>query len=135
MVMRNAQVRRYLWEIRDFLPCSSKEKREILNKIKGIIATAALETPEMTYKILVDRFGTPQQIAASYVDEMDTSELLRKLRIKKKIIAVVCATAAIILAIWVGVVVTATQKHYGEMNGYFEEYIIITEDNPDIGGE
>ena len=135
MVMRNAQVRKYLREIQESLPCTGKAKRGITRKINGMIDNAILEEPDLTYEMLVKRFGTPQQIAASCVDEMETPELLKKLRIKKKIIAVVCATAAIILAIWVGVVTTATLDHYSEMNGYFEEYIIITEDNPDNGGE
>ena len=135
MVMRNAQVRRYLREIQGCIPCHGKAKYEILRKIKGMIRAALSDAPEMSYEMLVARFGTPQQIAASYVDELDTPELLKKLRMRNKIIAIVCATAAIILAIWVGVVVTATRAHYSQMNGYFEEYIIITEDNPDNGGE
>ena len=135
MMMHNAQARRYLREIQECLPCAGKVKRGITRKINGMIDDAMLDESDLTYEMLVKRFGTPQQIAASYVDEMDTPELLRKLRIKKKIFAVVCATAAIILAIWIGVVVTATRSHYSQMNGYFEEYIIITEDNPDIGGE
>ena len=135
MMMHNAQARRYLREIQECLPCAGKVKRGITRKINGMIDDAMLDESDLTYEMLVKRFGTPQQIAASYVDEMDTPELLRKLRIKKKIFAVVCATAAIILAIWIGVVVTAPRSHYSQMNGYFEEYIIITEDNPDIGGE
>lgn len=135
MVMRNAQVRRYLREIQGCIPCHGKAKYEILRKIKGMIRAALSDAPEMSYEMLVERFGTPQQIAASYVDELDTPELLKKLRLRNKIIAIVCATAAIILAIWVGVVVTATQKHYGEMNGHIVEVITITEDNPDNGGE
>ena len=127
MVMRNAQMQQYLREIRGCIPCTGKAKREILGKIKAMISAAVSDTPDMTYEMLVERFGTPQQIAASYVDEMDTPELLRKLRMRNKIIAIVCATAAIILAIWVGVVVTATRAHYNSMNGYFEEYVIVDE--------
>ena len=127
MVMRNAQVRRYLREIRSCIPCYGKAKYEILRKIKGMIRAAISDVPGMTYEMLVARFGTPQQIAASYVDELDTPELLKKLRMRNKIIAIVCATAAIILAIWVGVVVTATRAHYNSMNGYFEEYVIVDE--------
>ena len=127
MAMRNAQARQYLREIRGCIPCYGKAKYEILRKIKGMIRVALSEEPEMSYEMLVARFGTPQQIAASYVDELDTLELLKKLRMRNKIIAIVCATAAIILAIWVGVVVTATRAHYSQMNGYFEEYVVVDE--------
>ena len=127
MVMRNAQARQYLREIRGCIPCHGKAKYEILRKIKGMIRAALSDAPEMSYEMLVARFGTPQQIAASYVDELDTLELLKKLRMRNKIIAIVCATAAIILAIWVGVVVTATRAHYSQMNGYFEEYVVVDE--------
>ena len=127
MAMRNAQARQYLREIRGCIPCYGKAKYEILRKIKGMIRAALSEEPEISYELLVARFGTPQQIAASYVDELDTLELLKKLRMRNKIIAIVCATAAIILAIWVGVVVTATRAHYSQMNGYFEEYVVVDE--------
>lgn len=127
MAMRNAQARQYLREIRGCIPCYGKAKYEILRKIKGMIRAALSDAPEMSYEMLVARFGTPQQIAASYVDELDTLELLKKLRMRNKIIAIVCATAAIILAIWVGVVVTATRAHYSQMNGYFEEYVVVDE--------
>ena len=135
MVICNAQVRQYLREIRSCIPCHGKAKYEILRKIKGMIKDAVVDEPELSYEMLVERFGTPQQIAASYVDELDTPELLKKLRLRNMIFAVVCATAAIILAIWVGVVTTATLSHYNSMNGYFEEVITITEDNPDNGGK
>ena len=127
MVMCNAQARRYLREIRSCIPCHGRVKSEILQKINGMIRSALSEEPEMSYDMLVARFGTPQQIAASYVDELDTPELLKKLRVRNKVIAIVCATAAIILAIWIGVVVTATRAHYNSMNGYFEEYVVVDE--------
>ena len=127
MAMRNAQARQYLREIRGCIPCYGKAKYEILRKIKGMIRAALSDAPEMSYEMLVARFGTPQQIAASYVDELDTPELLKELRVRNKVIAIVCATAAIILAIWIGVVVTATRAHYNSMNGYFEEYVVVDE--------
>ena len=135
MMMHNAQARRYLREIQESLPCTGKAKRGITRKINGMIDDAMLDEPDLTYEMLVKRFGTPQQIASSYVDEMETPELLKKLRIKKKIFAVVCATAAIILAIWIGVVVTATQAHYNSMNSFGVETITITERITDNGGE
>ena len=135
MMMHNAQERRYLREIQESLPCTGKVKRGITRKINGMIDDAMLDESDLTYEMLVKRFGTPQQIASSYVDEMDTPELLRKLRIKKKVFAVVCATAAIILAIWIGVVVTATQAHYNSMNSFGVETITITERITDNGGE
>ena len=135
MMMHNAQARRYLREIQECLPCTGKVKRGITRKINGMIDDAMLDESDLTYEMLVKRFGTPQQIASSYVDEMDTPELLRKLRIKKKVFAVVCATAAIILAIWIGVVVTATQAHYNSMNSFGVETITITERITDNGGE
>lgn len=135
MMMHNAQARRYLREIQESLPCTGKAKRGITRKINGMIDDAMLDEPDLTYEMLVKRFGTPQQIASSYVDEMETPELLKKLRIKKKIFAVVCATAAIILAIWIGVVVTATQAHYNSMKSFGVETITITERITDNGGE
>lgn len=74
---QNWYVRRYVRAVSGFLPCSGKVKKPLLDAlraqaeeyIEGGGDAAALE----------QRFGMPQQVAAAWVDEMDTSELLAEL--------------------------------------------------------
>lgn len=118
MGKHNSAARRYLREIRGWLPCSRKLKRGILEKIGNTITEYLSGNPAASYTELTARFGTPQQIAASYVDEMGSGELLRDLRIKRKIMWVLVATAAVLIFLWAGLVVASYVDHTQNMNGY-----------------
>lgn len=117
MGKHNSAARRYLREIRGWLPCSRKLKRDILEKIGNTITDYLSENPTAPYTELTARFGTPQQIAASYVDEMETGELLRDLRIRKKIVQIITAVAVAVVMLWLGVVSIALFEHNSQMNG------------------
>lgn len=76
------------------------------------------ENPNADYAAIEQRFGTPQQIAASCIEEMDAQELTLQLRIRKTIVRIVAATALVLVLLWAGVVVTALIRHVKAMNGY-----------------
>ena len=116
MINRNA--RRYLRQVRTWLPCSGTMKRQIMEKIRSSISRFLEEEPSADYDSIVSRFGTPQQIASAYVDEQDTEVLLRKLRIKRRIVAAVCCTAAACVAIWLSVALAAYVQSQIDQDGY-----------------
>ena len=109
---------RYLWKVRGWLPCSGKLKREIMARIKTVLNDYLNDHPNADFAELSHRFGTPQQIAASYIEEMNVQDLLKRLRIRKKIICIVIATALTLVLLWAGVVITALIRHIKDMNGY-----------------
>lgn len=75
------------------------------------------------------RFGKPQQIAASCIEEMSTPELTQQLRIKKKILYIIGATALIIILLWAGFVLAAVIDTHRSINGYgqYGEVTVIEE--------
>lgn len=109
---------RYLWKVRGWLPCSGKLKREIMARIKTVLNDYLNDHPDADFAELSHRFGTPQQIAASYIEEMNVQDLLKQLRIRKKIICIVVATALTLVSLWAGVVITALIRHVKAMDGY-----------------
>lgn len=114
----NSAVRRYLWQVHGWLPCSGKLKREILRRIGESIAQFLSENPEASYEALAERFGSPRQIAATYVDEMGTDELLRDLRVRRRIVGMIAATAVAVVCLWAGLVTASYLDHVNGMNGY-----------------
>lgn len=116
MINRNA--RRYLRQVRTWLPCGGTMKRQIMEKIRSSISRFLEEEPSADYDSIVFRFGTPQQIASAYVDEQDTEVLLRKLRIKRRIVAAVCCTAAACVVIWLSVALAAYVQSQIDQDGY-----------------
>lgn len=50
--------------------------------------------------MLLSRFVSPQQIASTYVDEAETGELLRMLRVCRKTVMIVNVAAVIVVSIF-----------------------------------
>lgn len=118
MGKHNGARRRYLWEIRGWLPCSGKLKRGILKRIENTVLEYLIENPEASYEDLTERFGVPQQIAATYVEEMGTNELLRDLRIRRRIVRAVTVAALSVVILWAGLVIASYVDHRKDVNGY-----------------
>lgn len=118
---QNWYVERYVRAVSGFLPCSGKVKKPLLDAlraqaeeyIEGGGDAAALE----------QRFGTPQQVAAAWVDERDTSELLAELHIHRRIVMVVALAGA--LVIFTGVLVWQQYMIHKDLSGWNEEIITV----------
>ena len=114
----NVHLMRYLWEVRGELPGNRRQKKQILSRVESSVRDFVTENPNADYAAIEQRFGTPQQIAASCIEEMDAQELTLQLRIRKTIVRIVAATALVLVLLWAGVVVTALIRHVKAMNGY-----------------
>lgn len=114
----NVHLLRYLWKVRGELPGNRRQKKQILSRVESSVRDFVTENPNADYAAIEQRFGTPQQIAASCIEEMDAQELTLQLRIRKTIVRIVAATALVLVLLWAGVVVTALIRHVKAMNGY-----------------
>ena len=114
----NVHLLRYLWEVREELPGNRRQKKQILSRVEASVRDFVTENPNVDYAAIEQRFGTPQQIAASCIEEMDAQELTLQLRIRKTIVRIVAATALVLVLLWAGVVVTALIRHVKAMNAY-----------------
>lgn len=70
----------------------------------------------------------PQQVAAAWVDEMDTSELLAELHIHRRIVMVVALVLAAALVIFTSVLVWQQYMIHKDLSGWNEEIIMVNED-------
>ena len=123
MRIRNRQARKYCRLVRSFLPCSAKQRRLILGEIKSNLSAYLEENPSASFEEIESRFGTPRQIAVAHVEEMGTEELLKRLRIRKRIFAVISAAVVLALLIWSSVVTIEVIHHKKTDNGYYEVII------------
>lgn len=122
-------LKRYYREVRSWLPCSRKLKNQIMDRLHESVVSYLEQNPTTDFDQLQAHFGTPESIAAAYVDEMGTDVLLRDLRIRRKIVAITAGLAATILAIWLIAVGWAVMKELKLDNGTFQsEGITIIEE-------
>lgn len=123
MRLKNRHARKYCRLVRSFLPCSLKQHRLILGEIKSNLSAYLEENPSASFEEIESRFGAPRQIAVAYVEEMGTEELLKQLRIRKRIFSVICAGVALALLIWGSMVTAVYIDSRKADNGYYEVII------------
>lgn len=122
MKARNRQLEKYYRSIRSWLPCSRKLKKKLLSQIRSNISAYVEEHPSAAFSDIQQRFGKPQQIAATYVNELETQELLRDLRVRKKIVRIVAACATTIIVMWGATVITALIDNHYTKDGFMIVY-------------
>ena len=119
---QNWYIRRYVRAVSTFLPCSGKRKKPWLADLRAQAESYVAEGGDAA--ALEQRFGTPQQMAFSYVDEMPTADLLAELHIRRRLVAVTAITLAAALAVYVAVLVWQAYLVYDRFNGWSETYVV-----------
>ena len=128
MKTRNPHLRKYCRRVRNWLPCSGKQKKQILNSIQSMVASYLEENQTADYTAIEQRFGVPQQIASAYVDEMDSQESLRHMRIKRRILSIAVTCVVLITVVWISFTAAAFVDHHKAGNGYIEVEIVTIEE-------
>lgn len=116
---QNWYIGRYVRAVSGFLPCSGKVKKPLLDALRAQAEEYIADGGDAA--ALEQRLGTPQQVAAAWVDERDTSELLAELHIHRRIVMVVALAA--VLVIFTGVLVWQQYMIHKDLSGWNEEII------------
>ena len=132
MKQNDRQLRKYYSDIRLWLPCPGKEKREILQQIKANVQDFLSTKPDVTMADVQQHFGTADVIASAYIDNMDRTALLKKLRIRRTIKRIVIAVAAAIILLWGCVVGWAAYQEWSRTHGH---QTVVTEEFDENGGK
>lgn len=116
-------MKRYIRSINRTLPCHGKMKRHIVSQIRCSIEDYLQEKPNADLAMVQAHFGTTQEIAAGYVAYEDTSVLMQKISIKKKVLIIVAGVMVAILLMWAGTVVWATMDAWDSTRGHTETFV------------
>lgn len=94
------ELKAYYCQVRSWLPCGGKIKKQLMANIRATIDEYLAENPKADFSALQAHFGTPQQIAIAFVDEMETAELLDALRTRRKIVKILLYAVLAFIIIW-----------------------------------
>lgn len=72
----------------------------------------------ITYEQLVSRFGDPKRIAFTYVNELETDEIITEINISRKKVRILAITALVVIFMWAVVVGVSYYDHKKDANGY-----------------
>lgn len=118
-------LKRYYHNISKELPCSRETKAQIMQQIQSSVNLFMEQNPSADFNTVQAHFGEPQTIALSYIEDQDAPELLHKIRTKRKVIAIVAGTMALVLAFWMAALVWAVVDTAETNDGYVNDTIII----------
>lgn len=118
----------YCFRVDSMLPCTGKQKKLIMREIRGSIDQFCKENGHTGYQQLVERFGKPEQVAASYVDTEDSTVLIGRLRIKGRIVRTVSVAVLIAAALWGAFLISTFVSFADDMSGRIYSKIEIVEE-------
>ena len=121
MGSNDSGLKEYIRSIRRELPCSGKKKRQFISQIRCSIMDFLQENPEADLEAVQAHFGTKQEIVEDFVRNEDASNLLRKMSIKKKVLAIIAGVMIFITVTWGAVVIW----NVIETKKYSEAYIEV----------
>lgn len=117
------RLKKYYRQINKELICPRNEKKKILADIKSNVTCYLEENPGADFDGVQAHFGTPDQITAAYIGEIDTPEIIRKLKIRNRIVAAVCVAVGICVLLWSAGIIAALIDNHLSDNLVIESYI------------
>lgn len=81
----NSDIKRYINEIKKIIPINSKDKKDFLKMMEQRILESSNLEGKCDYDNIVNEFGKPNEVAASYIEEIDTNTILKMLKRKQYI--------------------------------------------------
>ena len=100
----------------------------ILSRVEESLRGYVTENPDADYAALIARFGSPRQIAESSLSQMEGSEVLRNLHIRKRILRIILVAASLLVIIRLAFLTVAYIDHLNDMGGYAVVEIIEVEE-------
>lgn len=128
-----AAVKRYMQAVKQELHCSKAQKALFLRQMEDSIFTYISENSTASMEDLTKEFGTPADIAKSFLEEADPAVIGKSLRHGRKIFWAVLAVVLIVAAIVIGIHAFDLWRSENYRDGYFEE--MVTPDAPSFSDD
>lgn len=121
------ELKQYYQQVYNALPCSPKQKKHLLRQLKHSVSGFLQEHPDADIAAVRQHFGTPEQIVASCLEEMDAPQVLRKIKANHRIVKIIIAVAACIVLLWgIGMAVIVVNDIISD-HGYHSIAIDLTQ--------
>lgn len=123
----NKVAERYLRAVRKALHCPGRQGKRLLRQLSEDIEEYCEEHPDATEEELCRRFGTPEDVAAAFAEDLGGSIAVNVQRRRNRIV-----TAVIVVLVLVAGAVTARQIWIQQLflDSYWVESITYEADKP-----
>lgn len=94
----NKDSKKFIKYVKRIIPIHSKDKREFILLLTQRIKEFSDDLERCTYQDIVNEFGTPNEVAGSYIENMESNELIKKLN-RKKLLKYFLSTLLILITL------------------------------------
>lgn len=101
--MKNSQkklAKKYLQQVKVKIPYQTKCSRHVLQNLTLGIEEYALENPDFDMEQLIENFGSPEDIASSLLEDVNSKNIVRSIKSKRILI---CAIVVLLILFVVGI--------------------------------
>lgn len=101
----NKELTNYIRSIQKNMNCSSENKKRFLEELESDIREDIQKNPDMSYKDIIGKYGSPENIAYTYNSLLEPDQYWNKIQKKRRlkkyavaaVILIVCFTIGYIL--------------------------------------
>ena len=104
------ELSRYYRSISRCLPLKKAQRQQTMEQIYLSVEDYLSVHPEADMAAVTAHFGAPQEIAAAYIENMTPEEISKRLLLRKRVLTILCATAATALLLWGSLIIYAIVK-------------------------
>ena len=102
------------------LPIGGRRKRSFLSQIRRSVGDYLANHPWADEAEIREQFGSPEELAVSFVSEMTYGEINRAFRIRRRIFLMTAAVAVTALLLLGAAVWQMISENRNEVQGYYE---------------
>ena len=93
-------------------------QRAVMAQIKDTVNEFVQQHPDADDEVIQAQLGSPQEIATAFVENMGAAEVLKGLRVRRRVLAAVLAVLLVILLSWTWLVGRATIREDARADAY-----------------
>ena len=117
------ELKQYYRDIYNALPYDSRKKKDFLHQLKNSVDSFLLEYPDADIATVRQHFGAPEQIVNSCFEALETTQVLNKIKLNKKIVKIVTAIAVCALLLWGVVLGIALMDNISSRHGFYSNEV------------
>ena len=133
MKSRNKIVRQYLRQVRKAVPCSGKERRQLVQQLEESVAQYVSEHGAETVDDISREFGSPGEIWEAFLQNKDAAYIQRQLALKNRVCRIVVIAAVVLMIVVAVLGALRFIDFYRFTHGYIVE-TIYTDSAPSYEG-
>lgn len=123
------EIEKYLSEIQNNLVGSNKAKKNIISEIEGLVYDYAEVKGVKDISDIYSHFGTPEEMAQTYLSQSDPKKIARAVRIKKAVVIGVIVALVLVAASLLISLMDAHKSYNNEKNYEIIKDVIVDESN------